>query len=110
LLVQIVALLYLTNGGRSIVTPDRAGGLRAFIGSNFDPDDPAELLADLRIMTSQIEQRIKEDQVQTNRPPSERLQSLQLIDLIPDEEQPEVELIVAVVNEEQQQQQAVVVT
>lgn len=109
LLVQIVALLFLTNGGRSIASPGRAGGLREFIGLAIDPNDPSELFADIQLMTSRIEQTIKEEQVLTNRPPSERLQSLQLVDIIPDDEQPEIEVIVAVVNEEQQQSQAVVV-
>ena len=109
LLVQNVAILYLTNGGRSIVVPDRVGGLRQFIGTNFDMDDPGELFADVGLMTSQIEQRTKEEQVSTARPPSERLLFLQLIDIVPDEEQPEIEIIVSVVNEEQQTSQAIVV-
>lgn len=108
LLVQIVALLYLTNGGRSIVTPDRVGGLRRFLGGNVNLEDPAEFFADIRMMTSQIEQQIKKEQVSTRRPPAERLQELQLIDIIPNEEESSVEIKVAVVNEEQQQQQAVV--
>jgi hypothetical protein len=108
LLVQIVALLYLTNGGRSIVTPDRVGGLRRFLGGNVNLEDPAEFFADVRMMTSQIEQQIKKEQVATKRPPSERLQELQLIDIIPNEEESSVEIRVAVINEEQQQQQAVV--
>lgn len=109
LLVQNVALLFLNNGGRSIFRPGRIGGLREFIGYNYDLEDPAELLADLRLMTSRIEQTIKEEQVATARPPSERLLSLQLIDIIPDEDQFAVEMLIAVVNEEQQISQAVVV-
>ena len=108
LLVQIVALLYLTNGGRSIVTPDRVGGLRRFLGGNVNLEDPAEFFADIRMMTSQIERQIKREQVKTKRVPAERLQELQLIDIIPNEEESSVEIRVAVVNEEQQQQQAVV--
>ena len=107
LLVQIVALLFLTNGGRSITTPGRTGGLRSFIGLNFEPDDPSELFTDIKLMTTQVEQTIKSEQVRTARPPSERLQALQLVDIVPDDEQPEFEIIVAVVNEEQQQAQAV---
>lgn len=110
LLVQNVALLFLNNGGRSIVFPDRVGGLREFIGSSFDPEDVSEIFADVRLMTSHVEQRIKEEQVSTSRPPSEKLLMLQLIDIIPDADQPEIEIIVAVVNEEQQTAQAVVVT
>ena len=108
LLVQIVALLFLSNGGRSIVTPDRVGGLRQYIGVNYDIDDPSELFADLRLMTSQIEQQIKEEQVVTRRPPSERLTALHLIDIVPDDDQPEIDIIVSVINEEQQTAQAVV--
>lgn len=110
LLVQIVALLFLNNGGRSIVTPGRAGGLRSLLGSNINPDDPAELFADVRLIVSRVEQLIKEEQVRTRRPPSERLANLQLIDIVPDPDNPEFEIVVMVVNEEQQQSQAVVVT
>lgn len=108
LLVQNVALLYMTNGGRSVVVPDRAGGLRSYIGQNFDIDDPSELFADIRLMTSQVEQQIKEEQVTTARPPSERLAALHLVDIVPNDEQPEINIIVAIVNEEQQTAQAVV--
>jgi hypothetical protein len=110
LLVQIVALLYLNNGGRSIANPGRAGGLREFIGINYDPDDPQEVFADIQLMTSRIEQMIKEEQVYTSRPPSERLQRLQLIDIIPNEEQREIDIRVAVVNEEQSVSELVVTT
>jgi hypothetical protein len=110
LLVQIVALLFMENGGRSIVSPGRAGGLRALLGSNIDPSDPSELMTDMRLIVSRVEQQIKQEQVRTKRPPSERLRNLQLVDIVPDDTSTEVELVVAVVNEEQQQQQAVVVT
>lgn len=108
LLVQNVAQLFLTNGGRSIVTPDRIGGLRQYLGANVDLDDPSELFADITMMTRQIEQQIKEEQTSTTRPPSERLQELRFIDIIPDEEESAIEIRVQIVNEEQQQQQALV--
>jgi len=108
LLVQIVVLLYLNNGGRSIFCPGRSGGLRGYIGANYDVDDPAEIFADMRLMTSRVEQMIKEEQVLTNRPPSERLLGLRVIDIIPDETQLEIELQIQVINEEQQTAQAVV--
>lgn len=108
LLVQIVVLLYLNNGGRSIFCPGRSGGLREYIGLNHDPEDPSELFADLRLMTSQIEQTIKEEQVLTARPPSERLLALRVIDVLPDETLTEIDLQVQVINEEQQTEQAVV--
>lgn len=101
LLVQIVALLMLNNGNRSIFSPGRAGGLRSFIGVNYDPQDPSELFADIRLITSQVEQIIKQEQEATSRPPSERLLSLQLVDIVPDDERPEIEIIVQVINEEQ---------
>jgi hypothetical protein len=110
LLVQIVVLLFMNNGGRAIVAPGRAGGLRALLGSNINPEDPSELFADVRLIVSRVEQLIKEEQVRTQRPPSERLHNLQLIDIVPDPVSPEIEIIIAVVNEEQQQSQAVVVT
>lgn len=109
-LVQIVVLLFMENGGRSIVTPGRAGGLRALLGSSIDLEDPSELLADVRLIVSRVEQQIKEEQGSTQRPPSERLRSLQLVDILPDATNPEIEVVVAVINEEQQQAQAVVVT
>jgi hypothetical protein len=108
LLVQNVAQLYLTNGGRSIVTPDRIGGLRQYLGANVDLEDASELFADITMMTRQIEQQIKEEQNSTTRPPSERLQELRFIDIIPDEEESAIEIRVQIVNEEQQQQQALV--
>lgn len=110
LLVQNVALLFLNNGGRSIFNPGRIGGLRDFIGYNFDPDDPSELFADIQLMTSRIEQTIKQEQVLANRLPAEKLLSLQLVDIQPNEDQLSIEIIVAVVNEEQQVAQAVVGT
>jgi hypothetical protein len=108
LLVQNVAQTYLTNGGRSIVYPDRLGGLRQYLGANVDLEDSAELNADIVMMTRQIEQQIKEEQNGTRRPPSERLQELRFIDIIPDEQESAIEIRVQVVNEEQQQAQALV--
>ena len=109
LLVQLVAILFLTNGGRSITNPGWAGGMRALLGTNYDISDPSELMADIKLIVSRVEELIKQDQVRTRRPPSEMLQALQLIDLVPDPVNPEIEVIVAVVNQEQQQAQAVVV-
>jgi hypothetical protein len=111
LLVQIVALAFLNNGGRSISNPGRAGGLRAYIGSyNIDPDDPSELFTDIQLMTSRVDEMIKLEQVNTSRPPSERLRSLQLADIVPNEEDLSVEVVVRVVNEEGAVANAVVVT
>lgn len=108
LLVQTVVILYLNNGRRSIFSPGRSGGLRAFLGSNIDPEDPSELFADLRLITSLIEQQIKEEQVRTTRPPSERLLALKVVDLISSNENTEINIHVQVINEEQKTEQAVV--
>ena len=108
-LVQVVALLFLNNGDRSIFAPDRAGGMRSLIGSNIDPEDPSELFADVRIILNRVEQTIKEEQINTSRPPSERLLSLQLVDIVPNEQELAVEIRVGVVNEEQQYTPAAVV-
>jgi hypothetical protein len=107
-LVQEVALVLLNNGRRSIFNPGKVGGLRAYIGSNIDPEDPSELFADLRILVRQVEQFIKDEQVSTTRPASERLKLLQLIDIVPQDSSTSVELSIAVVNEEQSLARAVV--
>jgi hypothetical protein len=109
LLVQIVVVTFFNNGGRSIVNPGWAGGMRALVGSNYDISDPAEIMADIRLIVSRVEELIKQDQVRTRRPPSEMLQTLLLIDIVPDPVNPEIDVIIAVVNQEQQQSQAVVV-
>lgn len=108
LLVQIVAVLLLTNGGRSITTPDRSGGFRSLIGSNYIVDDASELFADVRMILNRVEQTVKEEQAAVRRPPSESLHSLHLIDIVPDEENLEIEVIVSVINVERQQAQVLV--
>lgn len=108
LLVQIVALTLLNNGGRSIIRPGWAGGVRRLLGTNVDPDDMDEVFADFRIMVSMVEQLIKEDQVGTRRGPSERLQSLQLIDVGPDSGDLAVIATIAVISETHDQSRAIV--
>ena len=108
LLVQIIVLDLLNNGGRSITEPDKGGGLRTLIGINIDPDDPSEIMADVRMIVSRVEQRIKEKQVSTGRPPSERLSTLQLIDVSPDSSADSVLVYLGVINEEEQVSQAMV--
>ena len=107
-LVQIVALELLNNGGRSIFDPAGGGGLRALVGTNVDYDDPSEIFSDVRVTLSRVEQNIKNGQVNTTRPPSERLSQLQIVDIVPDEANLEVRVLLGVVNEEQRLGQAVV--
>ena len=107
-LVQIVTLCFLNRGKRSIFNPGRTGGLRQLLGTNVDPDDPQELMADVRLTVNQVERFIKEDQTRTTRVPSERLRQLQLVDILATDAQ-EIQLFVAVVNEENHYTRAVVV-
>lgn len=107
-LVQIVTLCFLNRGKRSIFNPGRTGGLRQLLGSNVDPDDPQELMADVRLTVNQVERFIKEDQTRTTRVPSERLRQLQLVDILATDAQ-EIQLFVAVINEENHYTRAVVV-
>jgi hypothetical protein len=107
-LVQIVALELMKNGGRSIFNPGSGGGLRALLGTNVDYTDPSELFSDLRVTVSQVEQNIKTAQVNTQRPPSERLSQLQIVDILPDDSRLQVQVFIGVVNEEQSLAQAVV--
>src|SRR6266849_5272489 len=98
-LVQIVALELMNNGGRSIFRPSAGGGLRVLLGTNVDYDDPSELFADVRITVSRVEGNIKTDQVTTRRPPSERLSTLQIVDLVPDLPNLSVSVLIGVVSE-----------
>lgn len=107
-LVQIVTLCFLNRGKRSIFNPGRTGGLRELLGSNVNPDDPQELFADIRLTVNQVERFIKESQAMTTRRPSERLRSLQLVDIVGTTDD-EIKLYVAVVNEENKFTRAVVV-
>lgn len=107
-LVQLVAMSLLNGGGRSIFNPGRGGGLRQYIGQNYDPEDPAELLADITIIVNRVDQSIKEEQNLVSRHPSERLSEIIIVDLRPNEEAQEIDLIIYVVNEEDKQAQAAI--
>lgn len=107
-LVQIVVLELLNNGGRSIFSPGSGGGLRALLGTNIDYDDVSELFSDVQVTLSRVEENIKQAQVSTSRPPSERLSQLQIVDIIPDESNLAVDVYLGVVNEEGDLAQAVV--
>lgn len=107
-LVQIVTLVLLTNPGRSIFTPGKGGGIRTLIGSNIDPEEPEELFADIRLMIDRTRSYILQTQVNTKRPPSERLRDLQLVDIVLNDDSDQVEIILGVINEEQDVAQAVV--
>ena len=107
-LVQIVTLVLLTNPGRSIFEPGKGGGIRSLIGSNIDPDQPEELFADVRLMIERTRDFVQQTQVNTGRPPSERLKDLQLVDIVLNEDSDQVEILLGVINEEQDVGQALV--
>ncbi len=107
-LVQLVVLELLNNGGRSIFQPGGGGGLRALLGTSIDYDDVSELFSDVQVTLSRVEENIKRAQVNTRRPPAERLAQLQIVDIVPDEVNLAVEVFIGVVNEEQTLAQAIV--
>ena len=107
LLVQIVALELLNNGGRAIMDPNKSGGLRSLLGSNIDPNDPSEIFADVSLIVSRVATQIKASQTSTGRLPSERLSDLQLVDIsTPTADSAYV--YIGVINEEEQVAQAAV--
>lgn len=108
LLVQIVTIELLTSPGRDIIDPDAGGNLRSLIGSNMAFDDEAEIFAEMRVMVSAAEENIKRKQRNSNRPASEQLGQLQLIDIVPDEENLQLEVILRVVSLDQQDTSAIV--
>lgn len=107
-LVQIVTLVLLTNPGRSIFGPGKGGGIRSLIGTNINPEEPEELFADIRLMIDRTRDYIFQTQVNTTRPPSERLKDLQLVDIVLNEDSDQAELLIAVINDEQDVGQALV--
>jgi hypothetical protein len=107
-LVQIVVLELHNNGTRSIFRPGAGGGLRALLGTNVDYDDVSELFSDVQVTLSRVQENIQSAQVNTRRPPSERLSSIQIVVIVPDETNLAVEVYLGVVNEEQAGAQAVV--
>lgn len=108
LLVQIVVIELLTSPGRDINDPESGGNLRSLIGANVAFDDEAEVFAEVRIMISATEQNIKRKQRNVQRPASEKLSRLDLIDIVPDEENSQLEVILRIVSLDQQDTQAIV--
>ena len=108
LLVQIVVIELLTSPGRDILDPLSGGNLRSLVGSNIAYDDEAEVFAEVRIMITSAERNIKRKQRTTQRPANEKLSSLDLIDIVPDEENLQLEVILRVVSLDQQDTEAIV--
>ena len=108
LLVQIVVIEMLSSPGRDIVDPNDGGNLRSLVGSNVGFDDEGEVFAEVRMMISATEENIIRKQRTSNRPASERLSRLELVDIVPDEENAQLEIILRVVSLDQQDTEAIV--
>lgn len=107
-LVQMVALVLLTNPGRSISSPGKGGGIRSLIGTNIDPEAPEELFADIRLMIERTKDYIIQSQANTTRDASERLKDLTLVDIVLKDDSDQGEIVLAVTNQEQDTGQAIV--
>lgn len=75
LLIQVVALAYLTNPGQDINSPDDGSGVREIIGQ-IDVVGEEQLKADFLTRTAKIEGEIIANQSTLDLPASERLRSL----------------------------------
>lgn len=81
-LVQIVIMALLTDPGRNVNYPERGSGLPSRIGSNINPNDPTEALADASERIEKIRDEIIDAQsTLKNETPSERLQDLILLNV-----------------------------
>lgn len=107
-LVQVVTIELLTSPGRDINDPSSGGNLRSLIGSNVAFDDEGEVFAEIRIMVSAAEANIIRKQRNAQRPANEKLARLELIDIVPDEQNAQLEVILRVVSLDQQDTEAIV--
>jgi len=107
-LVQIVAIELMTSPGRNISNPSAGGNIRSLVGSNVAFDDIGEIFAEIRMMVSSSEKNIVDFQGNGNRPSSEKLARLELLDIVPDEENMQLEIIIQIISMDQQTAQAVI--
>lgn len=108
LLVQIVTIELLHSPGRDITDPETGANLRSLIGANIAFDDEAEIFAEIKLMVQTAENNIKALQTSSSRPANEQLGRLELIDVVPDEENLQLEIIIRVISLDQQSTDAVV--
>lgn len=108
LVVQAVVLDLLASTGRDIVEPQAGGNLRSLIGSSVEFDDEAEIYAEIRLMVTNTERNIIQLQNTSSRPANEKLARLDLIDVVPDEQNSQVEIILRIVTLDQQDTEAIV--
>lgn len=108
LLVQIVTIELLHSPGRDITNPETGANLRSLIGANIAFDDEAEIFAEIKLMVQTAENNIKTLQASSSRPANEQLARLELMDVVPDEENLQLEIIIRVTSLDQQSTDAVV--
>ena len=79
-LIQVVILAIFNDPGRNVFTPSAGSGLPSLIGSNINPADPTEALADVTERLEKIRDEILENQnTLENEESSERLADLQVL-------------------------------
>ena len=79
-LVQIVVLAFLRNPGQNVLSPLEGSGLRADIGQyNFNPKDDTEVRTHCVQRARAVQQEILTRQSSAAGKPSERLQSLTVL-------------------------------
>ena len=108
LLVQIVVIELLTSPGRNIVKPADGSNLRSLIGANVSFDDEGEVFTEVKMMISAAEKSIKRNQRGVQRPANEKLSRIELVDIVPDEENLQLEIILRVISLDQQTSEAIV--
>lgn len=108
LLVQIVVMEFLSSPGRDILNPGGGGNVRSLLGTNVNFEDEAEIFTEISMMVSATESNIKTIQEAYNRPANEKLARLEMVDIVPDDETMQLEIILRVVSMDQQSTEAIV--
>jgi phage baseplate assembly protein W len=81
-LIQIVIMAIYTDPGRNVFSPDQGSGLPSLIGTNINPADPTEALADVTERIEKIRDEILENQnALENESSTERLADLQVLSI-----------------------------
>ena len=108
LLVQVVVIELLHSPGRDIIEPQTGANLRSLIGANVAYDDESEIFAEIKLMVQAAESNIRTSQASSGRPANEQLAALDLLDVVPDEENLQLEVIIRVTSLDQQSTDAIV--
>jgi hypothetical protein len=98
-LVQCVILSLLNTPGKDGLDPDLGGGLGSMIGTNFDPNDPTEILAEVAHRVRKSEREIIEAQTGLEEDPEAKLREIQIRGLVQGENIDEVFVRLRIINE-----------